>query len=135
MARVSRTSQTRLGEHLIPLGKIEEAQLQDALALHKEQGGRIGTSLVKLGHLNQRDLTEALSQHFGVPAGDRGAMDVEVAGHKVIPPHNARQYTNLPGANAGATVTLAMIDPTNLIAKDDGKVMSGDRGEPVVAAE
>jgi type IV pilus assembly protein PilB len=135
MARVSRTSQTRLGEYLIQIGKIEEAQLQEALALQKEQGGRIGTSLVKLGHLNERDLTEALSQHFGVPSVDLGAMDVEDAVLKIIPPDIARKYTILPVSKAGATVTLAMIDPTNVFAMDDVKFMTGYRVEPVVAAE
>jgi type IV pilus assembly protein PilB len=38
-------------------------------------------------------------------------------------------------SKAGATVTLAMIDPTNVFAMDDVKFMTGYRVEPVVASE
>jgi type IV pilus assembly protein PilB len=62
-------------------------------------------------------------------------MDVEDAVLKIIPPDIARKYTILPVSKAGATVTLAMIDPTNVFAMDDVKFMTGYRVEPVVAAE
>jgi len=125
----------RFGEVLLQSNKINPQQLQEALVAQKEQGGRIGAILVQLGHLTEEDLVESLSQHFGVPAIDLEGMDIEESVIKIIPPDIARKYTILPVSKAGATVTLAMIDPTNVFAMDDVKFMTGYRVEPVVASE
>ena len=125
----------RFGEILLKTGRISAMQLQEALALQKEQGGRLGSILVKLGHISDHQLVEALSQHFGVPAIDLDGMSIDEVVIKIIPADIARKYTILPVSKAGATVTLAMIDPTNVFAMDDVKFMTGYRVEPVVASE
>jgi type IV pilus assembly protein PilB len=125
----------KFGELLVKAGKINPAQLQEALALQKDQGGRLGTNLVKLGYLTDRQLVESLSQHFKVPSVDLKGMEIDEAVIKIIPPDIARKYTILPVNKAGATVTVAMIDPTNVFAMDDVKFMTGYKVEPVVASE
>ncbi|HEX4953439.1 MAG TPA: type IV-A pilus assembly ATPase PilB [Thermoanaerobaculia bacterium] len=125
----------RFGEVLLKTGKLTPQQLQEALAIQKDQGGRIGNILVKEGYLTERELMQALSQHFGVPAIDLESMEVDEAVIKIIPAEIARKYTIVPVGRAGATVTLAMVDPTNVFAIDDIKFMTGYRVEPVVAAE
>ncbi len=125
----------RFGEVLLKTGKLTPQQLQEALAIQKDQGGRIGNILVKEGYLSERELMQALSQHFGVPAIDLESMEVDETVIKIIPAEIARKYTIVPVGRAGATVTLAMVDPTNVFAIDDIKFMTGYRVEPVVAAE
>ncbi len=125
----------KFGEMLIRSGKINEIQLQEALALQKDQGGRLGTNLVKLGYITEKALVESLSQHFGVPAVDLNSMEIDENVLKIIPADIARKYTILPVSKAGATVTVAMIDPTNVFAMDDVKFMTGYKVEPVVASE
>jgi type IV pilus assembly protein PilB len=125
----------KLGDLLVKSGKINQVQLQEALALQKDQGGRIGTNLVKLGHLTDRQLVEALSQQFKVPSVDLNSMEIDDAVIKIIPADIARKYTIFPVTKAGATVTVAMIDPTNVFAMDDVKFMTGYKVEPVVASE
>jgi type IV pilus assembly protein PilB len=127
--------QSKFGELLLRLGKIDQQQLQEALVYQKEQGGRLGASLVKLGYITERQLIELLSQHFGVPAIDLAATEIDDAVVKIIPADIARKYTIVPVSKAGATVTVAMIDPTNVFAMDDVKFMTGYKVEPVVAAE
>ncbi len=135
MARASRAAQDRFGDFLVKAGVINDEQLQQALAAQSSQGGRVGTNLVKLGHLGEKDLIEQLSQHFGVPSVDLKGMEIEEQVLKIIPADIARKYTILPVAKAGATVTLAMIDPTNVFAMDDVKFMTGYKVDPVVASE
>ncbi|MEA2695199.1 MAG: type pilus assembly protein PilB [Acidobacteriota bacterium] len=125
----------KFGELLLKNGKINPAQLQEALAMQKDQGGRLGTNLVKLGYLSERQLVESLSQHFKVPSVDLKGMEIDDAVIKIIPADIARKYTILPVNKAGATVTVAMIDPTNVFAMDDVKFMTGYKVEPVVASE
>jgi type IV pilus assembly protein PilB len=125
----------KLGELLVKSGRINQAQLQEALAHQKDQGGRLGTNLIKLGHITERQLVEALSEQFKVPSVDLNNMEIEDAVIKIIPADIARKYTIFPVTKAGATVTVAMIDPTNVFAMDDVKFMTGYRVEPVVASE
>src|SRR5580693_27793 len=126
---------SKFGELLLRSGKINQQQLVEALALQKEQGGRLGTTLVKMGVLNERQLTEALSTHFHVPMIDLGSMEIDESVIKIIPSDIARKYTIVPVSKAGATVTVAMLDPSNVFAMDDVKFMTGYKVEPVVAAE
>ncbi len=134
MAPPPRTN-AKLGDLLLKSGKVTPEQLQKALALQKEQGGRIGTSLVKLGVLTDNQLVEFLSQHFGVPSISLEGVKIDETVIKVIPADVARKYTILPIAKTGAKVTIAMIDPTNVFAMDDIKFMTGYNVEPVVASE
>jgi type IV pilus assembly protein PilB len=134
-ARKPTSSPDKIGDLLIRTGRIDAQQLQEALAYQKEQGGRLGSALIKLGHLNERQLVEALSQHFGVPAVDLQATEIDEVVVKIIPPELARKYIIVPVSKAGATVTVAMLDPTNVFAMDDVKFMTGYKVEPVLAAE
>src|SRR4051794_11996653 len=133
--RKEKDSSNKFGELLVRSGKINPTQLAEALAVQKEQGGRLGTNLVKLGYLTDRQLVDSLSQHFRVPSVDLSGMEVDEAVIKIIPADIARKYTILPVSKSGATVTVAMIDPTNVFAMDDVKFMTGYRVEPVVASE
>ncbi|HEY0513634.1 MAG TPA: ATPase, T2SS/T4P/T4SS family, partial [Thermoanaerobaculia bacterium] len=125
----------KLGELLVRSGRIDQAQLNEALSLQKDQGGRVGTNLVKLGYLTEKQLVDSLAQHFKVPAVDLNGMEIDEAVLKIIPADLARKYTILPVTKTGATITVAMIDPTNVFAMDDVKFMTGYRVEPVVASE
>ena len=135
MARPSKATPSRFGELLLKSGKVEPAQLEEGLAMQKQEGMRLGSCLVRLGHITEGQLMEMLSQHFGVPSVDLAQMDVDPGVLKIIPADIARKYTILPVSKAGATVTLAMIDPTNVFAMDDVKFMTGYRVEPVVTSE
>jgi type IV pilus assembly protein PilB len=134
-ARRQAASGGKFGELLLRTGKIDQQQLQEALAYQKEQGGRLGSALVKLGHITESQLVDALSQHFGVPSVDLTETEIDEVVIKIIPADIARKYTIVPVSKAGATVTVAMLDPSNVFAMDDVKFMTGYKVEPVVAAE
>ena len=126
---------SRIGELLVKANKITPEQLREALSHQQGEGGRIGTHLVKLGFLDDEELVEFLSQRYGVPAINLAEIEVDETIIKVIPPDVARKYTILPVSKAGAKLTIAMVDPTNVFAMDDIKFMTGYNVEPVVASE
>ena len=127
--------ENRLGELLVRGGLISEEQLQEALVSQREHGGRLGTNLISLGHIKDHTLVDFLSQHFGVPSVDLGQIEIDERVIQIIPADVARKYTILPVSKAGAKVTIAMIDPTNVFAMDDIKFMTGYDVEPVVSSE
>ena len=125
----------RLGELLVKAGQITNEQLRSALAKQREGGGRLGTNLVKMGLIQESALVEFLSKHFKVSAINLSSVDVDSAVVKIIPADVARKYTIMPVSKAGAKVTIAMLDPTNVFAMDDIKFMTGYNVEPVIASE
>jgi type IV pilus assembly protein PilB len=126
----------RLGELLIKANLITQDQLKDALKSQKEMGGaKLGEALIKLGFVAEEDITECLSQQFGVPSINLNHFEIDSSVIKLIPADVARKYNILPVNKTGATITIAMADPTNVFAMDDIKFMTGYNVEPVVASE
>ena len=125
----------RLGELLTKAGLITQDQLKEALKLQKETGGKLGETLIKLGFVAEEDITECLSQQFGVPSINLAHFEIDSSVIKLIPADVARKYNILPVNKTGATITIAMADPTNVFAMDDIKFMTGYNVEPVVASE
>jgi type IV pilus assembly protein PilB len=125
----------KLGEMLISHQIITDEQLKQALTLQKREGGRLGTSLVKLGYVSEDKLVAFLSKQFGVPAINLAEYPIDASVVKLIPVEIARKYVIMPVARVGATLTIAMTDPSNVFAIDDVKFMTGYNVEVAVASE
>ena len=125
----------KLGEILLKESLITPDQLKQALDHQKMNGGRLGNSLVKLGFLNDDEVTAVLSRQYGVPSINLAYFEVDPNVTKLIPMDTAAKYQVLPLSRVGSSLTLAMVDPTNVFAMDDIKFMTGFNIEPVVASE
>jgi len=125
----------KLGEMLIKAGLLTPQKLQDALEYQKTNGGKLGLNLIKLGFVKEEEITRVLSQQYGVPAINLSKIEVDDSVVKLIPSEVAQKYLIMPVSRSGATLTIAMVDPTNVFAMDDIKFMSGYNVEPVVASE
>jgi type IV pilus assembly protein PilB len=125
----------RLGDLLVREKVITQEQLDSALKSQKNDGGRLGSVLVKLGFLSDEDVTNFLSRQYGVPAINLNYFEIDPAVVKLVPQETARRYQILPLSRVGASLTIAMVDPTNVFAMDDIKFMTGFNIEPVVASE
>ncbi len=125
----------RIGEMLVSAGLINEEQLKEVLRKQKEEGGKLGSLLVRCGYIEEEDLTAHLSQQYGVPAINLGSFEIDESIFKLIPSETARKYELIPINRTGATLTIAMVDPTNVFAMDDIKFMTGYNVEPVIASE
>lgn len=125
----------KLGQILINSNIISEEQLKQALNLQKKEGGRLGTNLVKLGYITEEKLVTFLSKQYGVPAINLSEHKIDASVIKLIPYEMARKYLIIPIARVGATLTIAMADPSNVFAIDDVKFMTGYNVEVVVSSE
>ena len=125
----------RLGDLLVKEKIITPEQLEQAIKAQKEQNCRLGSALVKLGFLTDEDVTNFLSRQYGVPAINLSYFEIDPAVVKLIPFETAKRYQILPLSRVGASLTIAMVDPTNVFAMDDIKFMTGFNIEPVVASE
>jgi type IV pilus assembly protein PilB len=125
----------KLGEILVRENLITAQQLRDALDYQRDKGGRLGSNLVKLGFISDDVITAVLSRQYGVPSINLDLFHIEEETINLISQEVALKYTVLPISKVGATLTLAMADPTNVFAMDDIKFMTGLNIEPVIASE
>jgi type IV pilus assembly protein PilB len=127
----------RLGDLLVKEKIITSDQLDKALKAQREQGpnSRLGSTLVHLGFVTDEEVTNFLSRQYGVPAINLQYFEIDSSVVKLIPEETAKRYQILPLSRVGASLTIAMVDPTNVFAMDDIKFMTGFNIEPVVASE
>jgi len=125
----------RIGELLLKEKRISPEQLQEALNYQRQNGGKLGFNLIKLGLVKDEEITSLLSKQYGVPSISLQKFEIDPAVIKLVPAETAQRYQILPLSRSGATLTIAMTDPTNVFAMDDIKFMTGYNVEPVVASE
>jgi type IV pilus assembly protein PilB len=125
----------KLGEILVRENLISPQNLREALDYQRAHGGRLGFNLVKLGLISDDMITAVLSRQYGIPSVNLELFNIDPAVIDLIPQEVAQKHSVLPLSRVGATLTLAMVDPTNVFALDDVKFMTGLNVEPVVVAE
>jgi type IV pilus assembly protein PilB len=115
--------------------RITAVQLQEALDRQKEHGGKLGHNLAELGFVKDDEIASVLSKQYGVPSINLTQFDIDASVIQLVPAATAQKYEIVPVSRDGATLTIAMSDPTNVFAVDDIKFMTGYQVEPVVAAQ
>jgi type IV pilus assembly protein PilB len=125
----------KLGEILVRENLISPQQLREALDYQRSSGGRLGSNLVRLGIISDDVITAVLSRQYGVPSINLELFHIEEDTINLISQEVALKYSVLPISKVGATLTLAMADPTNVFAMDDIKFMTGLNVEPVISSE
>ncbi len=125
----------RLGEMLIREQLISLQQLHKAQTEQQTEGGKLGYHLTKLGFISERELTQFLSRQYGVPAIALDEFEIESEVVRLVPQELAEKHKLIPVNRAGASLIVAMSDPSNIFAVDDVKFKTGYNIEVVVAAE
>jgi type IV pilus assembly protein PilB len=128
-------AQDRLGDILVAEGLVTELQIEEAIRDAQEHNTRVGFSLVKLGFVEEDDLTRVLAKQYRVPAVDLERIDVDERITRLVPGEVAVKHLVLPLRRVGRTLTVAMVNPTDLGAVDDLKFITRLDVEPVVVGE
>ena len=116
-------AQDRLGDLFVREGLVSSQQLQEGLREARSSGTRLGHALVKLGFVPEDELTRMLAKQYRVPAVDLDKVQLDT---KIL---------LLPLRRVGRTLTVAMVNPTDLGAIDDLKFVTKMNIEPVIAGE
>ncbi len=128
-------STQRLGELLVRNKLITEEQLEIALREQKMNKERLPTTLIRLKYVDENELAALLSRQYGAPLIDLADFEVDASVVKLISADVVQKYHLVPVNRAGATLIVAMSDPSNIFAIDDIKFMTGHNVEVVVATE
>jgi len=126
---------SRLGELLLRENLISTKDLEDAQRDASQTGGRLGYSLTKLGYIAESELTNFLSKQYGVPSINLSDFEIDEDVIGIVPKDVAQRHRCIPINRAGASLIVAMSDPSNIYAIDDLKFITGYNIEVVVASE
>lgn len=129
----------KLGEMLLKAGLIDEFQLESALSLHRNVGGKTGRALIKLGYIREETILEFLSKQTHFSRVDLKKISVTRAVLSMIPFAKMHKCLIFPfdvrRESAGRTLLVAMTDPTDLNLIDELQFIAGCRVRPFVASE
>jgi len=125
----------KMGKLLVNARLINEEQLQKAMLTQKKEGGKLGSILVKLGFIEENKLLAFLSQQYGIPSVDLSKLEIDPAVTKLIPAELVQKHRVIPIKRTGSTLSVAMVDPTDVFAIDDIKFMTSYDVAPVLASE
>jgi type IV pilus assembly protein PilB len=124
-----------VGRLLVSAKLLTEEQLQEALLTQKKEGGRFGKILTRMGLVDEVQIAKFFSQQWGVPSVDLNKIEIDNLVVKLIPSDVVRKHMVLPIKRLGTTVSLAMVDPTDVFAIEDIKFITGYNVEPIIATE
>ncbi len=124
----------KIGDVLVEKGLLTPGQLNEGLEHQRATGRRLGEALVDLGLVTEDQMVEAISDRLGIPRISLKSLVIDPGVVQAVNVDIARRYTLIPIFNIGATLTLAMADPLNLIAIDEIKYLTGKNVNRAVAS-
>jgi len=129
-----RKERKRIAEILQEQGLISEEQVRQAIAVQQRSNKRLGEILVDLGFVSEHELADALARQTGYSRVhlDQVAVPREVL--ELFPRELLERYDMFPVALDGDRLLVAMADPSNVLAHDDARAVSGRDVVPLVAS-
>src|SRR5215469_14305917 len=115
----------RFAELLVKGGVVTRDQLSEAQKKERENGSSITREIVRLGYTSEQLLGEFLAKQFGIETVDLVPGEIDDAVFSLVPPQIIQKHQLLPYKLLGSTLTVAMSDPTDLVAINEVKFVTG----------
>ena len=125
----------RLLELLVKEKLLTQEEAGKALAEQRRSGERLATILTRLGFLTEDELLDFLSRKYGIPVINLGRVEIDPGILRQVRKEIVQKYQVFPVRQVGNTLTLALSDPTVVLAIDDVQFATGLHVIPVLAAE
>jgi type IV pilus assembly protein PilB len=135
MAARRQRAVARLGDRLVAEGLLAPEQLHKALAEQRGTNEKLGTVLVRLNLVTEDNLVAFLSRQYKLSAINLSDLEIDPDVLKLVPEQIAKRHEVLPVKRQGNVLTLAMADPTNVLALDDVGFMTNLQIQPMVASQ
>ncbi|HUQ02514.1 MAG TPA: type IV-A pilus assembly ATPase PilB [Kofleriaceae bacterium] len=126
---------SRIGELLIREKVLSLQQLQQAQDEAKRTGRRLGATLARMGLVPDNVLTQLVARQYSLPAINLAEIDIDANVLKLIPKEICEKHQVIPVRRQGATLIVAMADPSNIYAIDELKFLTQYNIDPVVASD
>jgi len=107
-----------LGRLLREAGVATQQQIDEALAEQKRTGEPLGQILVSRGHVSAHDLGAVLGEQGGLPYANLRTSPIDTQVLRSIPETLVTAHRVVPFARDGDVLSLAMVDPRDVVAVD-----------------
>jgi len=130
---MSAATSKRLARILVKSGVITAEQMEEALA--QASGASLTSTISSLGFADEVKIAQAVAEEMKVAYVDLGAFEIDPNAAINFSSELARRYTLLPIKVQDDELIVAMADPTNVLAIDDVRIVTGREVRPVAATE
>ena len=124
----------RVAELLVRGGVVSRDQLSKAQQKGRDSGSSVMKELVQLGFTTEQTLTEFLAKQFGIEKIELTPEEIEESVFSLVPPQLTQKHQLVPTKLTGSILTVAMADPTDLIAINEIKFITGYGVRVVIAS-
>ena len=116
----------KIGEILVHAGKIDESQLNNALAEQKKTNEKLGQVLISMEVIDEDDFITAFSMQMGYRKADNFLLlEADQDAVRLIPEDFARTNSVLAVKKTDKSVTIVMEDPEDIATIDSVKRLTG----------
>lgn len=123
-------------ELLLKKSLVTQDQIDRATQEVKRTGLTMEGALERLGFITENDIANVRAQSLGVPFMDLTGYIIDSTLVKLIPEKLAKRSKAVPLFKIGSSLTVAMIDPKDIVVLDElRRVSKMDTIEPVLATE
>jgi type IV pilus assembly protein PilB len=130
-----KTGSRYISDVIVELGFVPRERVDAAIAEGKAAGRAPEQILIDSGGISLDQYSRAVAQRFGLHHVDLGIFKADITALNLIGAQAARRFQAVPiGFGEDGALMVAMADPSNVLALDDLKLMTGHEVRPVVAS-
>jgi len=115
----------RFAELLVKGGIVNREQLSEAQKKDKDSSSSVIRELVRLGFTSEDILTNFFAKQFGIEIIEIVPGDIDDAVFSLVPPQIVQKHQVVPYKLLGSTLTVVVSDPTDLVAINEVKFVTG----------
>jgi type IV pilus assembly protein PilB len=127
------STRNQLGTLLLERGLVTQEQLDTALEEQRQSRKSLGRVLIDAGIVSEGDLVSTLAARIGLEFVDLGDYSIDPSAVALISDSLARRFQALPIGWDETRLVVAMADPSNVVAIDDIRTITGAEVKTVVA--
>ena len=131
---MARSLLEELPEILIQEKLITPEQMSKVVEIQKKNGSNIIELLVEKGYVDEKVLMTCIAERINIPQIDLNKIKLLSEVVELVPKQIAHYYQVIPIARLGNILSLAMVDPLNVLAIDDIKIVTGLDVQPVICS-
>jgi type IV pilus assembly protein PilB len=115
------------------VANVTPEQLKQALEVQKETREPLAQVLVNMGMITEKEKVRVLSRQWGIPYVDLAERQVDRDLLKLIPLHLLQRWKAVPIGHNGVRLVMAMVNPLDVYAIDQMRLVAGTDIESVIA--
>jgi type IV pilus assembly protein PilB len=116
------------------VSKVSDDQLRQALDVQKETREPLAQVLVNMGLITEKEKVRVLGRQWGIPFVDLAEKQLDRELFKLIPHHLLQRWKAVPVDRNGPRLVVAMVNPLDVYAIDQMRLVTGMDIESVIAS-